>query len=153
MGDGAVRGGHGPGLCGRVFLVHPRAAGLRPACEPCAAARTPREFAVIDHPAGEETQSDWVELPDPPAGWGWGRQAHLLVGVLSHSGRWRGVLAGSEDQAYLVASLQGVSERLGGLTRRWRFDRMATVCHPDTGDLTASFAEIAKGGFQRSSQH
>ena len=22
-----------------------------------------------DHPAGEETQWDWVELPDPPAGW------------------------------------------------------------------------------------
>lgn len=26
----------------------------------------------------------------------------------------------------------------------WRFDRMATVCHPGTGKLTASFAGVAK---------
>ena len=44
-----------------------RRRGLRPSCEACAAAGTPAEFAVIDHPAGEETQWDWVELPDPPA--------------------------------------------------------------------------------------
>ena len=30
----------------------------------------------------------------------------------------------------LAAGLHAVCERLGGLTRRWRFDRMATVCHP-----------------------
>ena len=63
-----------------------RTRGLRPPCEPCAAAGTPPEFAVIDHPAGEETQWDWVELPDPPASWGRGRHAHLLVGALSCSG-------------------------------------------------------------------
>lgn len=72
------------------------------------------------------------------------RQAHLLVGALSHSGAWRGVLAESEEQPYLVASLHGVCERLGGVTRRWRFDRMSTVCRPESGDLTASFAEVAK---------
>jgi transposase len=121
-----------------------RARGLRPRCERCAAAGTPAEFAVIDHPAGEETQWDWVELPDPPAWWGQGKNAHLLVGALSCSGAWRGVLAESEEQPYLVASLHGVCGRLGGLTRRWRFDRMSTVCHPETGDLTASFAEAAK---------
>ena len=70
--------------------------------------------------------------------------AHLLVGALSCSGLWRGVLAESEEQPYLIASLHGVSERMGGLTRRWRFDRMSTVCHPESGDLTASFAEAAK---------
>src|SRR6266571_254591 len=43
-----------------------RARGLRPGCEACAAAGTPEEFAVISHPAGGETQWDWVELPDPP---------------------------------------------------------------------------------------
>ncbi len=75
---------------------------------------------------------------------GLGRQAHLLVGALSHSGGWRGVLAESEEQPYLVACLHGVCERLGGVTRRWRFDRMSTVCHPGPGDLTASFAEVAK---------
>ena len=31
-----------------------------------------------------------------------------------------------------------------GLTRVWRFDRMATVCHPATGRVTASFAGVAK---------
>jgi hypothetical protein len=121
-----------------------RERGLRPRCEDCAAAGTPAEFAVIDHPAGEETQWDWVELPGPPASWGWGRHAHLLVGALSHSGGWRGTLAESEEQPYLVASLHGVCERLGGVTRRWRFDRMAAVCHSGTGYLTASFAEAAK---------
>ncbi len=47
-----------------------RARGLRPACEPCRPA-TGRAVAVIDHPPGEETQWDWVELPDPPPAWGW----------------------------------------------------------------------------------
>ena len=121
-----------------------RKRGLRPSCEACEAAGTPSEFAVIDHPAGEETQWDWVELPDPPSSWGQGRQAHLLVGALLHSGAWRGVLAESEEQPYLVASLHGTCERLGGVTRRWRFDRMAAVYHPESGDLTASFAEVAK---------
>jgi transposase len=121
-----------------------RGRGLRPSCEACAAAGTPAEFAVIDHPAGGETQWDWVELPDPPAWWGQGKTAHLLVGALSHSGAWRGALAEAEEQPYLVASLHGVCERLGGVTRRWRFDRMSTVCHPESGDLTASFAEVAK---------
>ena len=46
--------------------------------------------AVIEHPPGEETQWDWLELPDPPDAWGWGSMAHLLVGALAHSGRWRG---------------------------------------------------------------
>jgi hypothetical protein len=70
--------------------------------------------AVIEDPPGEETQWDWVELPDPPAQWGWGGTAHLLVGVLSHSGRWRGVLAESEDQAHLVADLDRITRALGG---------------------------------------
>jgi len=121
-----------------------RRRGLRPRCEACAAAGTPAEFAVIDHPPGEETQWDWVELPDPPRPWGWGKTAHLLVGALSCSGAWRGALAEPEEQPYLIASLHGVCGRLGGVTRRWRFDRMSTVCHPETGDLTASFAEAAK---------
>ena len=33
---------------------------------------------------------------------------------------------------------------LGGLSDVWRFDRMATVCHPATGRVTASFAAVAK---------
>jgi transposase len=134
--------GYGGGYSSFTRALRKR--GLRPRCERCAQAGTPAEFAVIDHPAGEETQWDWVELPDPPAWWGWGKTAHVLTGALPHSGSWRGVLAESEEQAYLVASLHGVCERLGGLTRRWRTDRMSTVCHPESGEVTASFAEVAK---------
>lgn len=124
-----------------------RALGLRPHCEPCHAVRG-RDVAIIDHPAGEETQWDWVELPDPPAGWrgaaGSGRQAHLLVGALAHSGRWRGVLAEAEDLPHLVEAIAGVTDRLGGVTRRWRFDRMATVCSPASGRITETFAAVAR---------
>jgi|SRR5215469_249639 len=120
-----------------------RARGLRPHCEPCRASAG-RDAAIIAHPPGEETQFDWLELPGPPLGWGCGAQAHLLVGALSSSGRWRGVLAEAEDFAHLAEALDQVARRLGGLTRRWRFDRMATVCHPGSGTLTAQFAGLAK---------
>jgi transposase len=117
--------------------------GLRPACPACAAGRH-RESSIIDHPAGEETQFDWLELPDPPPGWGLAGPAHLLVGSLAHSSRWRAVLAESEDQAHLIEALDQVVRRLGGVTGYWRFDRMATVCHPGSGRVTASFAAVAK---------
>ncbi len=121
-----------------------RSRGLPPDCAACAAAAGGGEHAIIDHPPGEETQWDWVELPDPPPGWECGREAHLLVGALPYSGMWRGVLASAEDQPHLVAALHKVCARLGGVTRRWRFDRMSTVCHPESGQITASFAAIAK---------
>ena len=105
--------------------------------------RAHRESAIIDHPAGEETQFDWLELPDPPPGWGLAGPAHLLVGSLAHSSRWRAVLAESEDQPHLIEALDGVVRRLGGVSRYWRFDRMATVCHPGSGRVTASFAAVA----------
>lgn len=120
-----------------------RVRGLRPVCEACRGLKD-RPVAIIDHPPGAETQWDWVELPDPPAHWGWGRAAHLLVGASSHSSRWRGVLVESEDQGHLVVALHQVAERLGGLTRAWRFDRMATVVTPGTGKVTATFAAVAK---------
>ena len=37
-----------------------------------------------------------------------------------------------------------VSGRLGGLSKAWRFDRMATVASPNTGRVTATFAAVAK---------
>jgi transposase len=116
---------------------------LRPVCAQCATA-TGRANAIIEHPPGAETQWDWLDLPDPPASWGWGSMAHLLVGSLSHSGRWRVVLAPSMDQPRLVDGLDRVTRALGGVTLAWRFDRMATVCHPNSGKLTASFAGVAK---------
>jgi len=100
--------------------------------------------AVIEHPPGDETQWDWAELPDPPMRWGWGSKACLLAGALAHSGRWRGWLSASMDQPHLIASLDRVTRALGGLTAAWRFDRMATVVHPESGRVTASFAAVAK---------
>ena len=120
-----------------------RVRGLRPWCEPCRPAKG-RPIAVIAHPAGEETQWDWVELPDPPPGWGWGKNAHLLVGALSHSGCWRGVFCESEDQPHLIDGLDRITRALGGVSRDWRFDRMATVISPGTGRVSASFAAVAK---------
>ncbi|MFE4630054.1 transposase [Streptomyces mirabilis] len=115
----------------------------RPHCEPCRAS-SGRDVAIIAHPPGEEIQFDWVELPDPPEEWGAGSHAHLLVGALAHSGRWRAVLAEAETFPHLVQALDSVLRRLGGTSRRWRFDRMATVCHPPTGRLLPTFAAVAK---------
>lgn len=120
-----------------------RALKLRPHCEACQTVKG-RDVATITHPAGEETQGDWVELPDPPASWNTGKHAHLLVGALAHSSRWRGVLAPAEDFGHLVEALGEVVTRLGGVTLRWRFDRMSTVCHPATGRLAPAFAGVAK---------
>ncbi|MGW4528005.1 Mu transposase domain-containing protein [Amycolatopsis sp. NPDC004378] len=120
-----------------------RAHQLRPHCQPCQVTRG-RDVAIIAHPPGEETQWDWVELPDPPPGWGLGKHAHLLVGALAHSSKWRGVLADAEDFPHLVESLDAVVRRLGGVTQVWRFDRMATVCYPASGRITAAFSQVAK---------
>lgn len=120
-----------------------RARRLRPVCADCGRA-TERANAIIPHPAGEETQWDWLDLPDPPASWGWGSMAHLLVGSLAHSGRWRGYLSSTMDQPHLVEGLDRISRGLGGVSKQWRFDRMATVCHPGSGRVTATFSGVAK---------
>ncbi|GCD99108.1 Mu transposase domain-containing protein [Embleya hyalina] len=116
---------------------------VRPHCEPCKVSNG-RDVAVIAHPPGEEIQFDWLELPDPPEQWGVGEHAHLLVGALAHSSRWRAVIAESEDFPHLVQALDRVVRKLGGTGRRWRFDRMATVCHPATGRVLPAFAAVAK---------
>jgi transposase len=120
-----------------------RARGLRPVCGQCRSA-TDRPNAIIPHEPGAETQWDWLDLPDPPASWGWGRMARLLVGSLAHSSKWRGSLEPSTDQPHLVQGLDRVSRAVGGVTKTWRFDRMATVCDPGSGRITASFAGVAK---------
>lgn len=48
------------------------------------------------------------------------------------------------DQPHLIDALDRVTRALGGVTAAWRFDRMATVVHPESGRVTASFAAVAK---------
>jgi len=127
----------------QAFTAAIRRHALRPRCDACAAAKV-HDRQLIDHPAGAETQWDWLELPNPPAHWELpGDTAHLLLGVLAHSSRWRGWLAEAEDQPHLIDGLHQIAQRLGGLTKGWRFDRMATVCHPGSGRITASFGPVA----------
>jgi transposase len=112
---------------------------LRPHCEACEGVKG-RATIEIDHPPGEQIQWDWDELGEAP----WGEDAHLLVGSLPCSGRFRAVFAESEDQPHLIAAIDGVLRRLGGNARRWRVDRMATVVDPVTGRLQPSFVPVAK---------
>lgn len=123
----------------QVLTRELRRRALRPHCEACAGVRG-RATIEIEHPPGEEIQWDWLELPGAP----WAAEAHLLVGTLSHSGKCRAVFCESEDQAHLVEAIDGVLRRLGGTARRWRFDRMASVCDPGSGRLHASFASVAR---------
>lgn len=134
----------GYGASYQSFTRALRSRELRPRCVACAGAKAKsRDRQLIDHPPGAESQWDWLELPDPPEQWGLDGPAHLLLGTLAHSSRWRGWIAGSEDQPHLIEGLHQVATRLGGLTRAWRFDRMATVCHPGSGRITASFGPVA----------
>ena len=121
------------------FARQLRVAGLRPHCEACAGVRG-RETVEIDHPAGDEIQWDWAERRRAP----WGATSYGLLGTLAHSGRTREVLCESMDQAHLIEALDGVLRRLGGTTRQWRTDRLATVIRPGSADVQASFAPVAK---------
>src|SRR6266508_1908733 len=121
-----------------TFVRELRRRRLRPRCEACAGVRA-RATIEIPHPPGEEIQWDWLELEGAP----WGGGTHLLVGTLSHSGKFRAVFAEGEDRAQLVGALDGVLRRLGGTARRWRVDRIATVCDPASGRLLGSFAAVA----------
>lgn len=123
----------------QVLTRELRRRALRPHCEACAGVRG-RATIEIAHPPGEEIQWDWLELPGAP----WAAEAHLLVGTLSHSAKCRAVFAESEDQAHLVEAIDAVLRRLGGTARRWRTDRMATVCDPGSGRLHPSFASVAR---------
>ena len=121
------------------FARQIRLAGLRPHCEACSGVKG-RETIEIDHPAGEEIQWDWFERRRSP----WGETAYVLLGTLSHSGRTRGVLSDSMDQAHLIEAMDAVMRRLGGTARKWRTDRLATVITPGSAEVQASFAPVAK---------
>jgi transposase len=112
---------------------------LRPHCEECDGVKG-RATIEIFHPAGEEIQWDWLELPTAP----WGGDGHLLVGSLPCSGKFRAAFADSEDQPHVIEGIDSILRRLGGTARKWRFDRMATVVDPKTGIVRPSFVPVAR---------
>jgi hypothetical protein len=79
-----------------------------------------------------------------PAGeLGRGAACTPVVGALAYSSRWRGVLFNTEDFRHLIEALDAVVRRARRVTDFWRFDRMATVCCPSSGWITAA-AQVAK---------
>jgi len=113
---------------------------LRPLCLVCQQRRGRAPTVEIEHPAGEEIQWDWLELPVTP----WGQPGYVLVGALSHSGRWRGVFCEQMTFGHLAGALHEILTGLGGTPRVWRVDRMATAVIPATDRLNAQFAQMAK---------
>jgi transposase len=122
-----------------TFVRELRKLALRPRCEAC---RTGGHgvTTIIAHEPGEEIQWDWLELSETP----WGEPAYVLVGALSFSGKCRAVICEGMTFAHLVDAMDGVLRRLGGTSRAWRTDRMATVVYPGTDRVTAQFAQVAK---------
>jgi len=122
-----------------TFVRQLRLLELRPRCEAC---RTGGHGVTVElaHEPGDEIQFDWLELSETP----WGEPAYVLVGALSFSGRCRGVVCEGMTFAHLIDAIDGVLRRLGGTSRAWRTDRMATVVHPGSDRITAQFAQAAK---------
>ena len=117
-----------------------RALELRPVCLVCQQRRGKAPTVEIEHPAGEEIQWDWLELPDTP----WGEPAFVLVGALSHSGRFRAVFCEQMTFGHLAQAAHQILVGLGGSARVWRTDRMATIVVPGTNRLTVDAANLAK---------
>ena len=113
---------------------------LRPVCLVCQHRRGRAVTVEIEHPPGEEIQWDWLELHDTP----WGQPAFVLVGALSHSGRFRGVFCEQMTFGHLAEAMHRVLVALGGTPRVWRTDRMATIVIAGTDRLTVDAAQAAK---------
>jgi transposase len=115
---------------------------LRPACLVCEHRRGDAVTVEIDHPPGEEIQWDWLELA--PEDVPWGEPAFVLVGALSHSGRFRAVFCEQMTFGHLAEAMHRVLAGLGGTPRVWRTDRMATIVVAGTDRLTVDAAQAAK---------
>jgi transposase len=113
---------------------------LRPVCLVCQQRRGRAPTVELDHEPGEEIQWDWLELTETP----WGQPAYALVGALSHSGKFRAVLCEQMTFGHLAGALHEILVALGGTTRVWRVDRMATAVIPGTDRLNPQFAQLAK---------
>lgn len=117
-----------------------RRTGLRPVCLVCQQRRGNAPTTEIDHPPGEEIQWDWLELADTP----WGQPAYVLVGALSHSGRFRAVFCEQMTFGHLAGAAHETLIGLGGSSLVWRVDRMATAVIPGSDRLNPQFAQMAK---------
>jgi transposase len=117
-----------------------RRLGLRPVCTTCEHHKGTDPTVRIEHPAGEELQIDWLELHDTP----WGRPVYVLVGALSHSGRFRTAVCEQMTIGHVAQGMHRIVEQLGGTAKVWRVDRMATAVIPGTDRLNPQFAQIAK---------
>lgn len=126
--------------CYSSLVKEVRRLQLRPICPSCKHCRDRAPTVEIDHPPGEEIQWDWLELEETP----WGQKAYVLVGALSHSGRFRAVFCEQMTLGHLAAAIHPVLLGLGGSARSWRTDRMATAVIPGTDRLNPRFAELAK---------
>jgi transposase len=115
---------------------------LRPVCLECEHRRGDQVTVEIEHPPGEEIQWDWLELS--PEDVPWGEPACVLLGALSHSGRFRGVFCEQMTFGHLAEAMHRVLVALGGTPRVWRTDRMATIVIPGTDRLTVDAANAAK---------
>ncbi|WP_280669279.1 MULTISPECIES: Mu transposase domain-containing protein [unclassified Kitasatospora] len=117
-------------------------------------ARLPCEQCEGDGPAGsspgsgrrseEAVRFDWLELPEPPGGWGCGRHPHLLLGSLARSGRWRGALAEDTDLPHLVEAMEHVLRRLGGTAECWWLGRTPAVYCPGSERVTPALRQVAR---------
>ena len=116
-----------------------RARSLRPHCEACAGAKG-RATTDIEHSAGEETQWDWLELPDAP----WARKLIILTGTLAYSSKTRAWISEAKDTPHLLQGVHEVLTRLGGLTTAFRIDAMEGAVVPGTRRLCAAFADAAR---------
>ena len=101
------------------------------------------------------TRSSSMSRETKPSGTGWICRIHRRRGGgaarrICWSGRWRIRASGAGRWSQRPISrtwcraLDRVTRALGGVTKTWRFDRMATVCDPGSGRITASFAGVAK---------
>ena len=114
-----------------------RRTALRPVCLVCQQRRGKAPTTEIDHPPGEEIQWDWLELHTTP----WEQPAFVLVGALSHSGRFRAVFCEQMTFGYLAGALHEILVGLGGTSLVWRVDRMATAVIPESD----TFAKCSPG--------
>lgn len=115
---------------------------LRPLCLVCSHRRGEQVTTEVEHPPGAEIQWDWLELS--PEDVPWGEPAFLLIGALSHSGRFRGCFCEQMTFGHLAEAAHRVLVALGGTPRVWRTDRMATIVVPGTDRLTVDAAQLAK---------